>query len=276
MVPGPFPVDPLSLDKKMVTVIVGAETEWQTRTFAVHRSLLRLASASFEDELEYIPKGSQKKLELEDDCPMAFEVLYHWMYSGRVYDHTFYPTGTQTPDDLFWLEVYIFAGRRLLQNLQKESFLKLRHKFNGLCGEVPSLALLEELFCSECQDDCGDDSENPQKFLLKNYFLEHVAFWLVKTSKTDQWALWKHPMEFFRHDDSDFAEQVACKLAEWASDGQPFSNRRHPCYDPTYSDGETLTPPDQAISGCTEKHEETKGSDRPEEIETNSSFMLTQ
>ena len=75
------------------------------------------------------------------------------------------------------------------------------------------------------------DREDP---FLKKYFLEHIAFWLVKTSKTDQRALWERLLEYFQHEDSDFAVQVALKLADWASDNQPFSNRRHPSNDAAY------------------------------------------
>ena len=278
ILPGPFPVDPLRLGHGIVTVIVGAETEWLTRRFVVHRSLLELASASFKDELEDIADDTQEELELPDDCPMAFEVLYHWMYSGMVYDHSFYPAGARTDYSRFWCNVYIFAGRRRLPGLKKEAFLKLQKKFNDQCGEVPSLGLLDELFnfhrdddcdddcangCdnhsdSDCGDDCDAENESPHKLLLKNYFLEHVAFWLVKSCNTDQWTLWKRLMQDFKVDDIGFAEQIACKLAEWASNNQPFSNRRHPSHDPTYCDCGTLASPNEAASDCTENRNETR------------------
>jgi len=271
IIPGPFPSDSIRHDDRMVTVIVGESTQWLTRTFTVHESLLELASDSFEDELDFDPLGSQKELPLPDDCPMGFEVLYHWMYSGLVHDHQFYPTGNRISYEFFWIDVYIFAKRRLLRNIQKEAFRRLRQKFNGLRGEVPSRVLLEQLFEPDC-DSCGMDREDP---FLKTYFLEHTAFWLVRTSKTDQRALWERLLEYFQHEDSDFAAQVALKLADWASDNQPFSNRRHPSNDPAYDDCEITSSPNAAVMHYTPKHDEAR-EDCSSEEDTSCSLISTQ
>jgi hypothetical protein len=271
-IPGPFPSDSTRYDDRMVTVIVGENTQWLTRMFTVHESLLELASASFQDELDFDPLGSQKELPLPDDSPMGFEVLYHWMYSGLVYDHEFYPTGSRTSYEMFWTEVYIFAKYRLLHNIQKEAFRRLCQKFNSLRGEVPSRVLLEQLFEPDC-DTCGMDREEP---FLKNYFLEHTAFWLVKTSKTGQRALWERLLEYFRHEDGDFAAKVAFKLADWASDGQPFSSRRHPGDDPAYIDCEIISPPNAAVMRCTPKHDEARENCSSEEEDTSYGSLPTQ
>ena len=271
MIPGPFPSAAITRDKRMVTAIVGEDTEWPTRNFTVHESLLELASNSFRDELDFDSMGLQKELQLPDDSPMGFEVLYHWIYSGLVYDHKFYPTGNQMSHEFFWIAVYIFAKRHLLHNIQKEAFRRLRQKFNGLRCEVPSRLLLEQLFEPDC-DSCGVDREQP---FLKNYFLEHIAFWLVKTSKTDQRAPWERLLEYFRYEDSDFAEQVAFKLAEWVSDDQPFSYRRHPGHDPAYSDCEAITSPPPTVTHRTPKHDDAKDSCSEEEEDTDCSTMLT-
>src|SRR5436305_666574 len=106
---------------------------------------------------------------------------------------------TQLAHEFFWIAVYIFATRHLLHTIQREPFRRLRQKFNGLRCEVPSRLLLEQLFEPDC-DSCGVDREQP---FLKNYFLEHIAFWLVKTSKTDQRAPWERLLEYFRYEDSD-------------------------------------------------------------------------
>jgi len=165
-----MPVRPGDHGSAISTVIVGRGD--QSQTFTIHKHLLSQASPYFYGALEgNFKEGCKETLELEEDYPMIFEVLYHWLYSGSILQASFYTQGS-IPDDLLWFRMYEFADMRLLEKFQELAFQLLKEMFAADEQKVPSLEFVKELF----------NSEMPQ---LQQYIVNHTAFWIY--SKSGRW-----------------------------------------------------------------------------------------
>jgi hypothetical protein len=217
-----FPLPASKHGLSMITVIVGANTEWPVRTFTVHKNLLCRASDYFDGALNGpFLENSKNELVLADDCPTAFEVLYHWLYTGFFYEQTF-PTraekGHGSEDgiywywELYWLEIYQFAECRLISHLQEHAINQFRPSYDSQNSLVPCRAFVERLFVH----DSG-------LALLQEYFVGHIAFWLLEGS--NEYHVYK---EVFEACDGRVAQQVTLKLASWYA-FPPQDTRCHPC-----------------------------------------------
>lgn len=83
--------------------------------------------------------------------------------------------------------------------------------------------------------------------VLQEYMVCHVAFWFLKAAERDDWS--SRPGSRADHQ-GRFMLQVASKVAEWYSNSEPFSRRRHPSEYPPYSKG---TEPSSPASSTTEE-----------------------
>jgi hypothetical protein len=84
-----FPLPAKTHGTNIVNVHVGSGSIMQI--FSIHKSLLCAASDYFIGALTgNFEESSTQVLELKHDCPMAFEVLYQWLYSGAVHRASFY------------------------------------------------------------------------------------------------------------------------------------------------------------------------------------------
>jgi hypothetical protein len=96
-----FPLPVILHGTDITTLNIGSGEN--ARTFAMHKELLCTASPFFDAALKSQFKESSKNtLTMADVCPMAFAVLYTYLYSGQVKGASFY-THDMIPDDLFWL-----------------------------------------------------------------------------------------------------------------------------------------------------------------------------
>jgi hypothetical protein len=221
---------------EMITVVVGEKSKWPAQTFAIHRNLLYLASAVFARKIDALGKGSSDiTLKLPRDCPMAFAILYQWLYSGKILSTSFYVPDNEIRRNLFWLEVYTFADSRGLTHIRESAFQKLRWSFNGTSSRLPSKAFIKRLLRADCEG------------VLQEYMVCHVAFWLLQATERDNWS--SRPGSRADHQ-GRFMLQVASKVAEWYSDSEPFSPRRHPSEYPPYGEG---TEPSSPASSTTEE-----------------------
>jgi hypothetical protein len=64
------------------------------------------------------------ELNLPEDDPMAFEVLYQWLYSGRVLEADAYTGGVIT-NEILWLRVFKMADCRLVDGLMEIVYQRL-------------------------------------------------------------------------------------------------------------------------------------------------------
>lgn len=209
-----FPVSASTHGMAMITVHVRHGPT--TQSFLVHRDLLHRASQPFAALLAGgFMESNREELTLKDECPMAFEVLYQWLYSGKVLRAQFYTQG-RVAEDVLWLRVYILADKRLIYELQKEAYEKLRGLFSADERAVPSSRFVEELFCSETD-------QNHE--YLQSYVIAHTAFWIHNDSHGD-WQEWEAVLE--RR--SNYSVRVAVQLAKIHSSS--FDGcREHPSLD---------------------------------------------
>jgi hypothetical protein len=213
-----FPVLAKDHGSEMVTVTVGESSRWLSRTFTVHRNLLCSASGYFKDKIDDLEaKDFDEELEIElpHDCPVAFEVVYHWLYSGNIYQRAFYMHGTTMSSGLFWLEVYMFSGRRDFVQIPDKAFQMLRQRFNGKKPKFASSDFIDRLYQPGCKE-----------LLLQKYLVCHTAFWLLERSTRDEWIASR---KSFEAEEGRFIFRVAAKLAEWCNNGDPTTLPGHPC-----------------------------------------------
>jgi|SRR5271154_1848039 len=162
----------------VVTVIVGRGD--QAQPFTIHKNLLSRASSYFCSALKSnFREGCKETLELEEDCPMIFEVLYRWLYSGYIFEANNYTQG-RIPDDVLWLRVYKFADMRLLDELQGEAYTALKQTFHSEERQAPSLEFVAELF-------------NSEMLHLQQYIVGHTAY-LISRKMCLDWEKWEAAM----------------------------------------------------------------------------------
>ncbi len=95
-------------------------------------------------------------LALPNDSLAAFEVLYHWLYSCTFHEPRFYQ-GTKRfkpSSECFWLEVYLFAKRSKLLEIQIYAFEEPCRRFNPKEIRVPDREFIDDLF-EECYEQLG-------------------------------------------------------------------------------------------------------------------------
>ena len=127
-----------------ITVLVG--NEYHARKFTVHKELLCAASKYFDGALSDNFKESSSGLEMSDECPFAFEVLYQWLYTGYVKDHASWYTNDKIPADLLWLRLYKLADCRLVEPLVEIAYARLRSIFAIDKRIAPTTKFLTELY----------------------------------------------------------------------------------------------------------------------------------
>ena len=223
-----FPIPASEHGSDMVTVVVGEKTEWPARTFTLHKNLLCHASDYFDRALNGpFLEGQKSELILADDCPAAFEVLYHWVYTGFFYqDKTFQPSQRRlTPDyemeyETYWLESYKFAECRLLPRMQDWAMSQLYDAYNNPDIYLPSTDFIERLFTPESGSA-----------LFQEFFIAYTAFWLADLSVEKNLDNWK---EFLQACGGRLAMEVSLKLAEWNAVPDPIGGRCHPCREPRF------------------------------------------
>ena len=157
-----FPLLSTAHGSETITVLVG--NEYHARNFTIHKELLCQASKYFDGALKNGFKESSSGLELPDDCPFAFEVLYQWLYSGHVRDYASWYTEDKIPADLLWLRLYKLADCRLVEPLVEIAYARLRSIFAIDKRIAPTTKFLTELY-----DETGPE-------YLQRYVAFHTAY----------------------------------------------------------------------------------------------------
>jgi hypothetical protein len=89
----------ISLDhgNEVVTITVGPEDN-SSRTFTIHKNLICKHSSFFRKAFtSNNEEGSDGHINLPDDWPESFELLYGWLRSGQVEVANFYTNGLTSP-----------------------------------------------------------------------------------------------------------------------------------------------------------------------------------
>lgn len=125
----------------ITTVVVGRGKH--AKNFAIHRQLLRNESPKFD---RLLSEERQDVVHLEDECPIAFAVVYHYLYSGSIWEVNFYPN-KKDEDDAFWFRAYKASTALEMKELQTLIFAVIVVCLWGSQGtRLPSNGFVSLLF----------------------------------------------------------------------------------------------------------------------------------
>ncbi len=98
-----------------------------SKTFTLHRDLLSRSSPHLQSLLCNQNCIACDAIPLDNLCPTAFEVIYQWLYTGRVFDEIFYIGGSdrnpgqgELESDVFWLRAFKIARVLQLRDLREK------------------------------------------------------------------------------------------------------------------------------------------------------------
>ena len=210
---------------EMTTVHVGAGQA--QRTFAIHRNLLLRASAHFERMDKNWTTFTYNR-----HCPVAFEVIYQYLYSGRIVDDGYLdertgclcPGGCCTTRGTHWLQLYRLAEYTEMAVLRNHAFEQIKMRTLPEARAPPSNGLIKELYAPH-----GCEGTN----LVKEYFIDWVAYQLSGTSSISSWL-----MHWYVDTAPEFAKEVLRRLIALSQPGHGEFTL-HPSENPKYAPVET-------------------------------------
>ena len=230
---------------EMITVKVGKNEASQE--FSVHKDLICAVSPYFKGALNPgFQTSVDKTVKLENECPMAFAVLHHFLYTGIVSDDATFYTQNQIDEDLHWLRTLKLADFTLVHPLVLIAYERLRLLFSGTSGNIPSIPFIEELY-----------EEGPLA-KLQQYVVGHAVF-LIRNGDSDDcddWRNWKAILER----KPEFGVAVAVQFAKHHSDLYP-GHKYHPMTDPALYAHEIFPEPKKEVKTevAAEQQPETDG-----------------
>ena len=157
-----------------VKLIVGP----QQKEFTIHKNLICVASEFFKAALaSNFVEGNEQKVVLPEDDPQYFQVIYDWLYSGRVAGSvsTYLKKEDICAGDIFWWKLYQIGDRLMIERLRMLAIDKIQNLFSGKNPFVPSKMFIAEL----CED-----GKLPG---LETYMTEHVIHWLQLSKDPAVW-----------------------------------------------------------------------------------------
>ncbi|KIW65947.1 hypothetical protein PV04_08160 [Phialophora macrospora] len=160
---------------EVVKIVVGCQQE----EFTIHKNLICAASEFVQAALNSnFIEGAKQRFILPEEDPQVFQMVYDWLYSGRVADGvtTYLKKEEVCSGDIFWWKVYHMGDRLIMDRLRVLAIAKLQHFFTTRKPFVPSKQFIEELF---------DNAKLPG---LETYMVHHVVFWLEQSSEVSVWS----------------------------------------------------------------------------------------
>ena len=161
---------------EFVKIIVGSEG----KQFTIHKNLICAASDFFTTALKSnFIEAAEQKVALPEESPQLFQLVYDWLYSGRVSDGvTTYVKKEEdvSSGDVFWWEVYEIGDRLMMDRLRVLAVSKILKIFSTKIPLIPSQAFLHSIFEAE------------QLPGLEAYMVEHVVYWLQGSAKYTDWS----------------------------------------------------------------------------------------
>ena len=193
-----FPVSARDHGTEFATVDVGIPTAFsKPQTFHIHKNLLIKASTYYSVALgKNFAEARTNQIELQWADSAAFEVLYQYLYSGRVFLPKFYTKLINS--DVLWLWTFKIAHGTVVQSLLNIAYDRIRELLNDKASYVPTKTFIRELY----------DDEAPLNS-LRDFVVAHTAYWIHTDSRSD-WARWTATMG----ESVEFGGAVACQLAK--------------------------------------------------------------
>jgi BTB/POZ domain len=214
--------------KEMATVKVGSGE--QAQEFVIHKSLVCAASEYFRGALRsYFKESTNNTVTLEQECPLAFAVFYHFLYAGKVSEDTDFYTQSRVPEDVLWLRVLKLADFLLLHPLVVISYERIRQIFPNKTI-FPSRAFITELY-----DDAPQEK-------IQRYIVAHSAYRILNDTTAD-WKLWKPVLEV----KEAFGTAVAVQIAKTQSTAY-LGYKGYPYQDPALYTDDLFPEPKAAMS----------------------------
>ena len=170
----------------MALVHVGQEPLQQS--FHLHKQLLAQASDYFDRALNGDFKESAGTLVLKHHCPIAFEAVYQWLYSGQKPEadrfESFEDISKFYHDDdiwhqLFYLRLFSLADETMIVDLKIHAYDTLTKRFfpKGPSA-MPETNFLKELF----------ETDTPLT-LLQEYLVDYAA-WIISNRVAKDPGVW--------------------------------------------------------------------------------------
>ncbi len=205
-----FPIRSTDHGSEMITVTVGKHEE-NTEQSTIHRNLLSAASKYFDGAINDGFRESTEGIRLPEDCPVAFEVIYQYLYSGKIQDSASWYTDSLMSDELLWLRVYNLGDCRLMEGLQEAAYERLRRTFDMNNCSPPALDFMIELF-----DEMGPEH-------LQRYVTQYAAYCIQDRLRKPQFEKWQ---ELLLGEKAFGAAVAACLVKVCASPGKPPCSMR--------------------------------------------------
>ena len=225
------PLTSLDHGNEVLAITVGVvEEQDASRIFTLHKNLICQYSDYFREAFSAsFEEGNDGHINLPDDWPESFEVVYGWLYSRRVEAADFYTNGLISPA-LFWVSVYILSDRLLIKEIQSIAFGRITEIFNDIVQVIPTARFITELF------EYGSCNS-----ILETYVIRHSAFWLTTSTDIDSLE-WELALKA----DERFGVGVAVHIAKVVSKHYKGSNL-HPCLELQFDDNTNLDLPDDDL-----------------------------
>jgi hypothetical protein len=139
------PFTSLDHGNEVVTITVGPEDD-SSRTFSVHKNLICKHSSFFRKAFTNSCKeGNDGHINLPDDCPESFELLYEWLYSRQVKAADFYTNGLTSPAPSGCLS----TSRQIVCSSKQSNpspLVVLERSSNDKIQVIPNARFIEDLF----------------------------------------------------------------------------------------------------------------------------------
>lgn len=204
--------------------VVKVDLGKRSQEFKIHKSLLVKTSPYFARALTgEFKEATESVICLKEHDPIAFSVLYQYIYTGNVHAADFYSKGT-IPDDLLWLRTFNISDATMVHPLLHIAYDRLRSEFSGTTRHVPSFSFISELF----------NAEYPQQD-LEDYVAAHSAHWILSRS-CGHWKDWVVLMDAVPHYGVAVAKQMTKRQSP-----EYRASKDHPTDDPHF-DKDTLFP----------------------------------
>ncbi len=208
-----FPINTTKHGTELTSVVVGNGSA--QKSFTLHKNLLCMASEYFHGALNDGFKETTEGLKLPNDCPVAFEIFYHWLYSGLIYEAGSYTHSNDILPEVLWLRVYKFADCRLIDPLMQLAYQKLRVVFTAQARSPVFKTFIAEVF-----DETGPE-------YLQRYMIKHCAYVLGNFPQAAYKVQWESALNMSQ----EFETAIGGELLQ----GRLGTRHEHPTQMPAFN-----------------------------------------
>lgn len=197
----------------------------RAKDFTIHRRLLEQETPALHPQL-FQERCRDNTIHLPDGCPIAFTLILHYLYTGRVWERNAYPP-LRTGDQIFWFRAYKLAVTLEMVELPQLIFRVMGSELWGREGrfKLPSTGLLQILFNGDEQQE-GRRGEFGH---VRELVVDATAYRFVERCKSLRSATWTERFE----ENQAFAAAVMVRVVQLkANDYDGYTGC--PYFDPKY------------------------------------------